>query len=485
MGRPHHSLPAGEPTGPKVLIGDVPPRVPFQAAMKRGAHVGGSGAIIDRRTLGAGLLGVVGLVALEAAAGTEDWLWLAIPLVGILVGSIAGRPSRLWVALAAAVVGDAAGQALGLGAVRGPYWFLLVAGHAALLAVTFVIGTGLGWQRQGLARGWRRLVIAVTGIAVVAFVGYSGVIGFIYSADYVAQPGSGGCENPESAYGWTYEAVNYDLADDARLLAASPDPATCLVPAATAGTAVVSSDGTPIAGWYVPAADAAVTPAGPTLVLVHGGKANKSGMLKYAVPFHQDYNLLFVDLRNSGRSGATMNSGGVHERFDIRAMVDWLEQTKHPAWLAFVATSNGAAAGLAEAVDDGRIRALVLDSMQASIVTQLGNVGETEEHLPAWPGAWAVIVGAGLRVGGDLQAVDPVRMIPRLGDRPVLLLHGTADAVDRPRDSLERNVIAALDAGVDVTFHVCVGAPHGQVIDTCPAAWAQWATTFLSEARAG
>ncbi|HXI45514.1 MAG TPA: hypothetical protein VNH13_04385 [Candidatus Acidoferrales bacterium] len=446
----------------------------------------GGGAGNGRRIGGAGLLGILGilgLVAIEAAAGREDWLWLAIPILGLLLGGIAGSPGRVWLAVGASIVGDAAGRELGLDALRGPYWFLLLAGHAGLIGLAFIVGTAVVWQRRGLGRRWRNLVVGVVAISLVAFVGYAGVVGYLYSADYVNQPGSGGCQNPASEFGWTYEAVNYDLADDARLLAADPDPATCKVPASTAGSTVVSTDGTPLAGWYVPAGDAAVGPTGPTLVLAHGGKSNKSGMLKYATPFHQAYNLLLVDLRNSGRSGATLNSGGVHERFDIRAMVDWLARTKHPSWLALVANSNGAAAGLAEAVDDARIRALVLDSMQADIVTQLGNVGETEEHLPAWPGAWAVIVGAGLRVGGDLQAVDPIRMLPRLGDRPVLLLHGSADAVDRPRDSLERNVVAALDAGIDVSFHVCEGAPHGQVIDTCPDAWATWATAFLHEAR--
>jgi fermentation-respiration switch protein FrsA (DUF1100 family) len=121
--------------------------------------------------------------------------------------------------------------------------------------------------------------------------------------------------------------------------------------------------------------------------------------------------------------------------------------------------------------------------MQASIVAQLGNVAETEKGLPAWPGALAVIAGASLRVGGDLTSVDPVRTIRLLGDRPILLLHGSVDHVDRPRDSLDRNVVAALDAGINVTFHVCKGADHGQVIDTCPAAWASWATSFLSEVR--
>ena len=48
-----------------------------------------------------------------------------------------------------------------------------------------------------------------------------------------------------------------------------------------AGDDVVTSDGVPIAGWYIPAADGSDASA-PTVILVHGFTSDKSGDLPSA-----------------------------------------------------------------------------------------------------------------------------------------------------------------------------------------------------------
>ena len=232
-----------------------------------------------------------------------------------------------------------------------------------------------------------------------------------------------------------------------------------------------------LAGWYIPAG-AGLTSA--TVLIVHGGKSNKSGMLPYAPAFHDAYNVLIVDLRNSGRSGAADSTGGLHEQGDVRAMIDWLERVKDPSWVAVMGNSNGAAASLAEALGDSRVKALILDSMHASVERQLGNVITTEKGLPAWPGAWALVAGVSFRLGEPLDSVDPVRSIVRLLDRPILLTHGLDDVVDRPADSLDVNVAAARAAGVDIEVHTCAGASHGRVVIVCATDWTAWAREFLA-----
>jgi pimeloyl-ACP methyl ester carboxylesterase len=333
---------------------------------------------------------------------------------------------------------------------------------------------------QTVPRPIRWLAILLAAAAALYVVGIGGY-GFTAGADqYLAQTANHpSCETPGSRLGWAYEAVNYDLADDATMLAANPDPTKCTSQGATAGTEVVAPDGTHLAAWYIPAGGIADLD-GPTIVIVHGGKSNKSGMLPYAPAFHDAYNLLVVDLRNSGRSGGTQSTGGLREQTDVRAMIDWLEQAKHPSWLAVMGNSNGAASVLAEALTDTRVKALILDSMHASIERQLGNVIETEHHLPAWPSAWAVIAGLNYRLGDSIQSVDPIRSIVRLTDRPVLLTHGLADVVDRPADSLDLNVAAARAAGVDLEVHTCAGAGHGLVVFVCADDWTMWVRAFLA-----
>ncbi|MBI3747460.1 MAG: alpha/beta fold hydrolase, partial [Chloroflexi bacterium] len=219
-----------------------------------------------------------------------------------------------------------------------------------------------------------------------------------------------GCDTPASRFGWSYEAINYDLADDARLAAENPDPAKCRSQGTVAGSEVVTSDGVPIAGWYIPSARR-LGPTGPTVIVVHGWKSNKSEALKYAVPFHDAYNLVLVDLRNGGRSGAADTTWGLHEQRDVRAMIDWVERTKHPSWIAAMGNSMGGATVLAEAVTDPRVRALIADSMHASALVSIGDGAEVENGLPSLPTSWAVVVGVAIRLGADWTVVDPVQTI--------------------------------------------------------------------------
>jgi pimeloyl-ACP methyl ester carboxylesterase len=327
------------------------------------------------------------------------------------------------------------------------------------------------------SRTLRRLAIVVALVAGVYVVGF-GAYGFtVGAAEYLAgEPRSAECATPGSRFGWAYEAVNYDIAGDA-LLAANPDPNHCTTLGSAAGTEVLGPDGVHLAGWYIPA----VAPrTDATVVIVHGGKSDKSGMLPFAPAFHDFYNLLIIDLRNSGQSGAADSTGGLHEQGDVRAMLDWLERTKDPGWIAVMGISNGAASALAEAPGDDRVRALILDSMHASVERQIGNVVTTEKGLPAWPGAWALVAGVSAHLGESLETVDPVRSIVRLLDRPILLTHGLDDVIDRPPDSLDVNVTAARAAGVDLEVHTCPGAGHGRVIEVCATEWGSWVRAFLA-----
>jgi pimeloyl-ACP methyl ester carboxylesterase len=84
-----------------------------------------------------------------------------------------------------------------------------------------------------------------------------------------------------------------------------------------------------------------------------------------------------------------------------------------------------------------------------------------------------------LRIGADLTSIDPERNVTLLGDRPVLLIHGMNDILDRPERSADRVFAAAKQAGIAVSLHYCDGATHGAVIDKCQRQWAEWANDFL------
>jgi dienelactone hydrolase len=454
-----------------------------------GSRLAASGGVLPRLVVGL-VIALFGMLAVGGWLSASSWCWPLWFVVGMIAGAAAGSVRHIWLVGLAALAFYPISAWLGLPAftVTRLHWIVLTIVGAALVASGYALGTLVWWRPRGSARaggaprardaGGRLLIGAVVFglLGVGTWSGYSGVVG----AEEMVNPTGKWphCETPASKYGWDYEAINYDKADDVRMAAADPDLRDCVTQGTTAGSDVVTIDGISIAGWYIPAASD-TGPRGPTLLLVPGWKSNKSEILKYAPPLHTAFNLLLIDLRNGGRSGATLTTWGFRESLDVRAMVDWLVRTKDPSWIGGVGNSMGAATLLAEAVGDPRLKALILDSMHASVAATLGDGIEFEQHLPGYPTAWAMVATTSVRIGADLTSIDPVRTITQLGDRPVLLLHGTADMLDRPERSAERTVAAARQAGVPVLLQYCEGATHGAVIDRCPEQWASWVDDFL------
>ena len=185
----------------------------------------------------------------------------------------------------------------------------------------------------------------LAGVVLVAGLVWASAIGYIASTTLMyGDAEKHGCPTP-AELGWAYEAVNYDIALDEQLPDDNPNWLKDCPNhgAGTAGTDVVSADGVRLAGWYIPSGDGDAASA-PTVVIVHGWGVSKSDALRYAVPLHDNWNLLLIDTRAQGRSGGDWMSFGVREVDDVRAMLDWLERTKHPSKIAVSAIPAGAAA---------------------------------------------------------------------------------------------------------------------------------------------
>lgn len=332
--------------------------------------------------------------------------------------------------------------------------------------------------RGGRRRSWVRvilgLVLALALLGLGGFVGYVGVIG---SDQFLHPTGATDCRTPMDRFDWPYEAINYDITDDATLRTANPDMTNCATQGTTAGSDVVTSDGVPIAGWYIPAASGAAPTA--TVVLVHGYGDNKSGLLKYAALLHEEFDVVAFDLRNGGRSGSKNTTFGIDEQHDLEAIIDWLVREKAPAHIAVMGNSMGGGTTLIAAADDPRIEAVILDSTHARVVSILNRRMEVDEGLPSVPTVWALMTGIRVRTGIDLDQADPVDYVADLGDRPLLVIHGTADVHDIAAESADLIVSEAEASGVDVKLQMCEGGTHGQLVEACPGEWATWAVSFL------
>ncbi len=322
---------------------------------------------------------------------------------------------------------------------------------------------------------------AVILVVVVVLLGYTGYVGAAGASLLIDAPATRDCRTPSVQFAWPYEAINYDLADDAQVLARNRELTMCTYQGTKAGSVVVTDDGIQIAGWYVPAANGA-GPTAATIVLVHGFDGSKSSILASGEGLHQAFNLVAFDLRNTGRSTGNQTTGGVLEQTDVRAIIDWLERTKHPSHLGVLGLSLGAAAALAEATNDPRVEALVLDSMHTRIRYQI-EARLPQHGQPAYPGTWGIFLAVRLRTGVDLGSIDPEDEKTAIGRRPLLLIHGTADTEDLP-DRTRSFFGELVAAGVPVELQWCEdaghGAPAGLPAQACQAAYGGWVRDFFS-----
>ncbi len=95
--------------------------------------------------------------------------------------------------------------------------------------------------RKRLKRIVRLVAALAAALVLVVGIGYTAYVGAVGSDQLVHPTGNPDCRTPLVRYGWTYEAINYDIADDAVLRNANPNMEDCSSQGATAGTEVVTS----------------------------------------------------------------------------------------------------------------------------------------------------------------------------------------------------------------------------------------------------
>ncbi|HEX2883385.1 MAG TPA: alpha/beta hydrolase [Candidatus Limnocylindria bacterium] len=327
-------------------------------------------------------------------------------------------------------------------------------------------------RRERIGR-WIGFGFAALLVALVAYFGYVGYEGSRQLAD--APNPSRDCRTP-ATLGWTYEAINYDIAADVAV-ASQADPTECATSGPPAGDALTGADGVPLAGWYVPAGSGAA-PTSATVVLAHGWGGNKSTMLDRAAVLHEAYNLVLFDFRNHGQSGEAPTTQGVREAGDLRAVLDWLQATKAPEQVALFGVSMGGASALSVADDDERVDVLVVESTHATLANAAQARLDQAGYPLSLPGSWAILLGSLLRTGEDVSAADPIAAASRLDGQPVLFIHGDLDDSIGPTDAEDLRAAAA-EAGSPAELQRCPTAGHGGAPTACPEEYPGWVLGFL------
>lgn len=184
-----------------------------------------------------------------------------------------------------------------------------------------------------------------------------------------------------------------------------------------------SDDGMVLSAWYVPADKAT-----KAIIFVHGHGADRREGMRWFKAVHQaGFNILALDLRNSGQNMRSFSSMGYFEKNDVKAALDYLQQQKNTQTMGIFGTSMGAATGILAMEKDTRIQAGVFEAGWANLNDLYAEIITQHIGLPTFPLLPLMTWLLELRTGMDMNRVNPEEILGNIAPRPVFIIHCTGD----------------------------------------------------------
>lgn len=248
---------------------------------------------------------------------------------------------------------------------------------------------------------------------------------------------------------------------------------------AFASITFASADGLSLAGWFIPAA--ADRANGAAIVLCHGYGSNRAEMLpEAAILTRRGYSALLFDFRGHGESEGDLVTLGYDEVKDVQAAVAYLRTRPEiaPERIGVLGHSMGAATAIRAAAQTPEIRAVAAEGAYASLADTIADNFGNFTALPRFPFAPLTLALGAWQTGLDAEKVRPVDDVARISPRPVLLIHGLADAVVAPENA--RQLYQA--AGEPKTLWQPAGVGHAAAASQSPAEFEAQVIAFFDNA---
>ncbi|GAC1394987.1 MAG: alpha/beta hydrolase [Chloroflexota bacterium] len=189
--------------------------------------------------------------------------------------------------------------------------------------------------------------------------------------------------------------------------------------------AVPARDGTLLSGWWLPRAQSA-----RAVICCSHYRGRKSDLLGIAgALWRSGCSVFLFDYRGHGEHVGTPVTLGYREVDDLLAAVDVVRALAPEAALGAVGYSMGAAVALMGAARQPAIQAVVADSGFARQEEAIRTGVREQLGLPIDPLLPLINLLVYRQLGYRFQDVEPLRTISALTGRPVLIIHGAADAV--------------------------------------------------------
>jgi len=172
----------------------------------------------------------------------------------------------------------------------------------------------------------------------------------------------------------------------------------------------------------------------PLVITTHGYATNRSDIIeRSAAVAHAGFLVFTFDWRRCGESEGDACTGGLQERFDLRAAIDKASSLPEadPERIAIYGFSMGAVLAILVAAEDKRIKGVVADSPYASMREETRHIIRNL-FLPPFLFIAAADSAFKRRFGGGMSEVDVVAAAPKITPRPFLILKGERDRVVPP-----------------------------------------------------
>jgi uncharacterized protein len=221
-----------------------------------------------------------------------------------------------------------------------------------------------------------------------------------------------------------------------------------------------SRRGTRLQAWYVPSR------TGAAVVVTTGTDANRSSMLpEIRILTSAGFGVLAFDWPGMGLSDGKIDWGpGAFG--SLQSAIDWLSTQPDvvPSQIGLLGFSAGGAVTLRVAVDDARVRSVVLTGTSPGTEESPFYFHRTRHSLDVLPSEWADRF-----YGWPVGLSRPIDLIGRLAPRSVLLVGGTQDTEADPRMCEE-----LYDAARDPKeVWIAPGATHGSYAQAAPEEYAR------------
>lgn len=235
-----------------------------------------------------------------------------------------------------------------------------------------------------------------------------------------------------------------------------------------------------LTGWYIKH-----SPSAPTVILVHGINVCKNDytvLIPAGMLYKAGFNVLLFDLRNHGFSDKDngRTSVGNKEYLDALGAWDFLVAQKKisPNRIGLFGVSLGAGTSLITFAEEPKIAALFVDSPYSNL-PQIMKEELRREHYPQFL-AYGAIIMARLTTGDNLLKHNPSDAIRRHLNRPIFIVHGTADErinIHHTRDlaALAKQTVA------NVTVWLAPDAKHAQAVLKYPQEYGRRLVNFFRQ----